>query len=331
MTSEKFFSLKTIKPVENNEAGKLTTVTSKESPGFVDISFAHLQLKKQGLLKPIWHPNANKIGYCTQGKGLVSLRTPDRLEIFTVEAGEMFFVPQGFVHQIQNGDEADCVIHFALDHTNPEVMAFDEALLSIPDTVFKATFNTPAGFVKGLKKQKNLLMTLPEGKSPDPMSSPYKYNIEKSDKSIVTQGGYLQLGIQTNLPVLKGLGILGFGLNPQGSVEPHWHTNAGELVYIVKGKTRITVLSPNGKLEVLEVSGGEGAFAPASHFHHIENIGTEEVQVIAFFSHALPNYIGIGEVLGSYSNEELAALFNTAPGFFEACKKPQGPLVIVPL
>lgn len=82
------------------------------------------------------------------------------------------------------------------------------------------------------------------------------------------------------MPILEGLGILGFGLNPKGVVEPHWHTNAGELVYIVKGQTRITVLAPDGKVEVMEVNGGQGAFAPASHFHNIENIGKEKVEVI---------------------------------------------------
>jgi oxalate decarboxylase len=332
--SDKFFSLSAIKPREENKGGSLTCVTSKEMAGLVNISFANLQLKEQGLLKPLWHTNANKVGYCIQGKGLVSLRTPDRLEIFTVEEGEIFFIPQGCVHQIQNNDEADCIINFALDHTDPDVMFFSQAISSISDSVFNSTFSTPAGFVNGLPKSKNeeLILWLPLSKKiPGAQSSQYKFNIEKSDKAILTKGGYVQLGTQTNLPVLHGLGILGFGLNPKGAVEPHWHTNAGELVYIVKGQTRITVLSPDSKVEVLEVSGGEGAFAPASHFHNIENIGTEEVQVIAFFSHAQPNYIGIGEVLGSYPNEELAAIFNVAPNFFDRCKKPQGPLVIVPI
>jgi oxalate decarboxylase len=124
---------------------------------------------------------------------------------------------------------------------------------------------------------------------------------------------------------------LRFGLNQKGNVEPHWHTNAGELVYIVKGHSRITVLDPAGNVEVLEVKGGEGAFAPASHFHNIENIGSEEVEVVAFFSHAEPDYIGIGEVMGAYSNEVLAATFNVAPSYFEKFQKPQGPLVIVPV
>lgn len=52
--------------------------------------------------------------------------------------------------------------------------------------------------------------------------------------------------------------------------------------------------------------GGERAFAPASYFHNIQNIGKGDVEVIAFFSHAEPDYVGIGEVIGSYSNEVLA-------------------------
>lgn len=328
-----FFSLKAIAPLEKSEAGSYIHVTSKEVPGFVNISFFNLTLKKRGFLHPVWHPNAAKLGHCIGGKGLVSLRTPDKAESFTVEPGEMFFIPQGYVHEIENCGDADCVINFALNNTQPEVMSFAKAIYSLSDSVFNATFNTPSGFVDGLKKTKSqkLLSTLPQVKNPSSMASHYKFNIGNSTKVIATKGGYLQLGVKKSLPVLQGLGILGFGLTPKGIVEPHWHTNAGELVYIVKGKTKITVLSPDGNVEVMEVNGGEGAFAPASHFHNIENIGTDDVEVIAYFSHAEPDYIGIGEVMGSYSTEALASIFNVDPKYFDTFKKPKGPLVIVPI
>ncbi|MBS0604552.1 MAG: cupin domain-containing protein [Verrucomicrobia bacterium] len=334
MASQYFFSLKTIGPRIKNEAGHLTDVTSKDVPGFVNISFANLTLKKKGILKPIWHPNAHKIGYCIQGKCVVTLRSPDKNEVFSVEKGEIFFIPQGFVHSIQNCGEIDCIINFALNDTLPETMSFTKAVYSLSDPVFKATFAASSGFVDGLKKSKNeeLIATLAQvTKGSGSGGNPYKFNIEKSDKVVSTRGGYLQLGIKKSLPSLQGLGILGFGLNAGGVVEPHWHTNAGELVYIVKGKTRITILAPSGNVEVLEVSGGEGAFAPASHFHNIENIGQGDVEVIAFFSNAEPDYIGIGEVTGAYSNDELGSIFNVEPKYFDALKKPQGPLVIVPL
>ncbi len=335
MTSKFFFSLKSIKPQKNYEAGNITCITSKEVPGLVNISFENLNLNKNASVEPIWHPNANKIGYCVGGNVLVAIRTPNKVETFIVKKGEMFFIPKGYIHHIENKHEGVSSINFALNSTTPETMRLSKAVYSISDTVFNSTFNTGTHFIDGLKKTKNddLIKILPQIKTTQtvPTQSQFKFDIESSHKAILTKGGYVQLGTKTNLPILEGLGILGFGLNPKGIVEPHWHTNAGELVYIVKGKTRITVLSPDGQMDVLEVSEGEGAFAPASHFHNIENIGPDPVEVIAFFSDSEPDYLGIGEVIGSYSNELLASVFNTPSNYFDAFKKPEKPLVIVPI
>lgn len=334
MDSNFFFRLKSIKPLITNEAGSLTQVTSLETPGLSGISFAQLSLNKRGSLEPCWHPNANKIGYCMDGKILVSMRAPNGVETYTVRKGDLFFIPQGYVHHIENIGDMPCTINFALSNDSPETMWLSKALFSISDNVFNSTFDTTTGFVNGLKKNDgfNPLKILPKtNHAHDDIGSRYKFDIEDSKKTVLTKGGFLQIGTKTSLPILQGLGILGFGLNPKGIVEPHWHTNAGELIYIVKGKTRITILAPNGHVDVLEVNGGEGAFAPASYFHNIENIGTDDVEVIAFFSNQDPDYIGIGEVIGSYSNELLASIFNTSPDYFNQFEKPDSPLVIVPV
>lgn len=333
MSSQFFFSLNAIQS-EKNASGSVTRATSKEVPGFVNISFEELRLNPSGFQAPIWHPNANKIGYCMQGKALISMRTPIRDEVFTLEAGDVFFIPKGYVHSIVNMGDQESVINFALNDSNPEVMRFSKALSSLSENVFTANFKTPPDFIKKLKASKDfeIIKSLSLDKKPfQPVSNPFKFNIAKSERKIQTPGGYLQQAIKANLPVLDGLGILGFGLHPKGIVEPHWHTNAGELVYIVRGRTRITILSPDNTIVELEVNGGEGAFAPASHFHNIENIGAEEVEVIAFFSHADPDYIGFGEVLGAYSNDMLASIFHVQPDYFENLKKPSSPLVILPV
>lgn len=333
MGSKLFFSLGSIKPQKNFDAGSITSVTSDEAAGLVNISFAELKLKKDGTQEPIWHPNANKIGYCQKGSALISMRTPTSVETYTVKEGDVFFIPQGYVHQISNIGINDNVICFAFNHAKPQVMNFSNAVNSISDSVFTATFATPPKFSDELKKSKkqDQIKALAMTKKPSgDTASKYKFNVAASPKVIQTTGGYLQVATKNNLPVLDGLGILGFGLKPKGIVEPHWHTNAGELVYIVKGQTKITVLAPDGTVETLDVKGGEGAFAPASHFHNIENVGKEDVEVIAYFSHAEPDYIGIGEVLGSYSNDLLGSIFNVAPAYFDKLKKQEAPLVIGP-
>lgn len=333
MASKLFFSLKSIKPQVKEAGSSITHVTSKQVPGFVNISFSLLQLASQSSQEPIWHPNANKLGYCQQGKALVTMRTPSSVEKFTIEKGDMFFIPQGYVHGINNIGSEETIIAFTFSHTDPEIMCLGKAIQSLSDNVFTATFGVKGDFLAGLKKSKSkdILKSLSTKEQPASIASRYKFHIASSDKPILTKGGYLQIGTKTNLPVLNSLGILRFGLNQKGNVEPHWHTNAGELVYIVKGHTRITVLDPAGNIDVMEVNGGEGAFAPASHFHNIENIGNEDVEVIAFFSHAEPDYIGIGEVVGAYSNDVLTSAFGVTPGYFDNFQKPQGPLVIVPV
>lgn len=335
MSSQFFFNLDAIKPEKNGGGGTLKYVTSKEVPGFVNIAFEALKLNQHAFQEPIWHPNAHKIGYCLQGNALVLMRTPNGQEVFSLEPGDIFFIPQGFVHSIVNFGKEETVINFALNHPLPQRMRFFQALLSLTDDVFAATFNTAPGFIDPLlkiAKHSGIIKTLPSGGKALPfISNRYKFNIEASGKPVQTKGGYLQLGLKGNLPVLEGLGILGFGLKPKGFVEPHWHTNGGELVYIVKGRTRITILAPDGKVEDLEVNGGQGAFAPASYFHHIANIGDEEVKVIAFFTHAEPDYMGFGEVLGFYPNQMLGSIFNVSPEYFDKLKKPSMPLVIVPI
>lgn len=334
MASKLFFDLQSIKAQKSFAGGKSIDVTSDEMPGLVNISFSLLKLNKGGFQEPIWHPNGNKIGYCTQGSALVTIRSPGAADVFPVAEGDVFFVPKGYVHTIANRDAKETVIAFAINHNKPEEMYLSKAVYSLSDSVFTATFNTPSDFFNGIKKNKKdeLIKTLPlNSHAPKNTTSPSKFNIEGSRKVINTKGGYVQAALKDNLPVLEGLGILGFGLNPKGVVEPHWHTNAGELIYILKGTSRITVLAPNGNPEALEVKGGQGAFAPASHFHNIENIGTDDVEVIAFFSDAQPDFIGVGEVLGSYTNEMLGSIFNVTPNYFDSLKKPSGPLVIVPV
>ncbi len=332
--SKLFFSLDQIKPQYKTSGGSITHVTGNEVEGFVDISFSLLNLKPKGCLEPIWHPNANKIGYCQQGKALVTLRNPEKNETFTVNEGDVFFIPEGYIHGIENIGSKDCIIAFAYSHKFPQVMSLSKAIHSLSNNVFNSTFNTNPGFLDGLLKSKNpeLIKLLPTNNTNvQSIASRFKYDVGSSNKTIQTKGGYLQPAIKGNLPTLESLGILRFGLNPKGIVEPHWHTNAGELVYIVKGKTRITVLDPSGHVETLDVKGGEGAFAPASHFHNIENIGDEDVEVIAFFSNANPDYIGIGEVVGAYSNDVLATAFDVPSNYFDSFNKPKGPLVIVPI
>ena len=105
--SRHFFTSDSLTETENSAGGSIRLLTSNEVSGMTNVSYVDLTLEKNGVLKPIWHPNAQKIGYCTQGKLLVSMHAPGQGDQFVVEKGEIFYVPQGCIHHIENMLDTD--------------------------------------------------------------------------------------------------------------------------------------------------------------------------------------------------------------------------------
>ena len=331
--SKYFFTTQLLQNIETCTGGSIDALTSNELSGLDGLSLVDITLKKNGVLKPLWHPNAQKIGYCTQGKMLVSIHGPTGSEQFLVEKGEIFYLPQGSIHHIENATDVDGTVKFALNHSDPETITLSRSFSATPDTAVNATLATDSDFVAGLKDAAthDLLGTLSQQTSGGKVTAHrYKFDIEKSAEVVLTTGGYLQVGLKVNLTLLEGVGILGFGLNPGGAVEPHWHPNSNELVYVTKGRIRGMLLSPDGKYEVHERGEGEGFFAPMGYFHSIENIGEGEMHAIAFFDNPEMVYVGLGEAVGTISDEVLASTFNVDADYFKNLRKPEGPLIIVP-
>ena len=331
--SKYFFTSGLIKELENSESGSIHMLTSHELSGLNGMSFIEVKLKNKGVLNPLWHSNAEKIGYCTHGKILVSMHGPGGSEQFLVKAGEIFYIPQCQIHHIENASESEGIVKFALNNHDPENMLLSLAVDATADGVIQSNFSTTAEYASCLKKNAShaFIGTL-DKKSPGAHSSVnrYKFDIERSAKVISATGGYLQVGLKVNLTELNGVGILGFGLEPGGAVEPHWHPNSSEIVYITKGRIRGMVLSPDKNIETHDVGAGEGFFAPAGHFHSIDNIGDGQVEGIAFFNNAESSYVGLGEAMGSFSDEVLASTFGLKADQLKELNKPGGPLVIIP-
>jgi len=88
-----------------------------------------------------------------------------------------------------------------------------------------------------------------------------------------------------------------------GFREPHWHPNADELGYCSAGEVLVTVFSSGNRHDVFRISAGEMYLAPSGTFHSIENIGSGSAEVIAVFSHQLPESFGLSGSVGCMSLE----------------------------
>lgn len=69
----------------------------------------------------------------------------------------------------------------------------------------------------------------------DLRSSPYKV---KDDRNFILYQTSKQL------PVMKGLSLVDVFLSKGHSIEPHWHPNANELLYMIQGEIVESILNP---------------------------------------------------------------------------------------
>lgn len=314
--------------------GSRTDITQKNFPVLKGMSISLLELNPKAFREPHWHPNANELSYCLEGKGLIRIfTTRGEHETFTVEEGTLAFVPYGFIHSISNIGDQPLKMLVCFDHENPEDLNFSSSVAVMPKRVVGSIASKDASFAAGLNCSIESVFIGEEASSPalqnSWQTSPYKYNFEGVTPFVTNEGGWVKISNSRLLPTLNGLALYVLRLESNGIREPHWHPNAHELNYVVKGQARITLLSPGGEVDTFDMQAGDISFLPRGYIHYIENIGSESLFMAVYFGNNDPSDIGMSGCFGAYSNEMLAALFKVAPHYFDSMLKFQSDRFIV--
>jgi oxalate decarboxylase len=99
-------------------------------------------------------------------------------------------------------------------------------------------------------------------------------------------------------------------ISTAGMRELHWHPRTSEMGYVVRGRARMTILSPDGSVDTFTLQSGDVYFVPAAYPHQIENINEdagEEIFFLIFFDRETPQDIGYTAGVPAYSRQVLAA------------------------
>jgi oxalate decarboxylase family bicupin protein len=63
----------------------------------------------------------------------------------------------------------------------------------------------------------------------------------------------------------------------------HWHPNASEWSYFIRGRARITVFASNGTARTFDYQAGDIGIVPRNMAHYVENICDEPVEMLEVF------------------------------------------------
>ena len=97
------------------------------------------------------------------------------------------------------------------------------------------------------------------------------------------KGGSAKESTVKQLPVATSIAGVSMRLKPGGLRELHWHAIAAEWAYVVEGKVRTTVISPDGEAEQTDFGPGDVWFFPKGHGHALQGVGPDETHFILGF------------------------------------------------
>ncbi|MBY0357523.1 MAG: cupin domain-containing protein [Candidatus Obscuribacterales bacterium] len=133
-------------------------------------------------------------------------------------------------------------------------------------------------------------------------------------------GGSAQEATVKNFPVSQNIAGVSMRLKPGALRELHWHANAAEWAYVIKGKCRITVIDPEKRVEVKDFGPGDIWYFPRGHGHSIQGLGDEECHFILVFDNgSFSDFatFSISDWLAHTPKEVLAKNFQTSANVFK--------------
>lgn len=323
-------SFHALKPQDASNGGYRVRATKSNFPALQGMSLYKLTLQPQAIREPHWHANADELGYCLQGCVLLSIYgNASTKETCVIKKGEVFFIPSGALHSIENvGQEiAEVVLQFS--HEEPEDFGLSSVFGMFSHAVLGNTWDVPASHFDSMqhlskesfiiKLEKSTLITKDAH-----YKSAYQFALEDSSPLVSLPEGTVHVARNNVWPMLKRQALYSLHLTGEGMREPHWHPETAELGYVACGKGRMSILSPSGQIDTYEMQAGDIYFIPKAYPHHIENLIASELHILIFFDQAMPQDIGFTASVKSSSDAVLSGvmhcekeIFETLPTYYE--------------
>lgn len=122
----------------------------------------------------------------------------------------------------------------------------------------------------------------PRGKHVKP--SAYRFTHRMLDQAPRrTSGGQVRVADTSNFPVSKTVAAAHAVIEPGALREMHWHPNADEWSFFIRGRGRVTVFAAEGNARTFDYVAGDVGIVPKNMGHFVENIGDEPVEMLEIF------------------------------------------------
>ena len=237
------------------EAGGWTRqVTVRDFPLSKKMAGVEMRLISGGVRELHWHLSS-EWAFMTAGSArITAVDQKGRAFVDDVKEGDLWLFPGGVPHSIQGLGENGC--QFLLVFNDGNFNEFETFLVTdwlhhTPKEVLAKNFNVPESTFDNVPPRERFIFAtelprpLDEEKKQvyagsGPVPNTFAFFTDKMEPTKVTAGGSVKIVDRNNFPATDIAAAI-VTVKPGGLRELHWHPNADEWQYYVKGTARMTV------------------------------------------------------------------------------------------
>ena len=135
------FSLEAQQPALEYPFGNARLARVQVWPALRQLSMYSLRITTAGMREPHWHPQTAELGYVLRGEARMSILDPDgSVDTYYLRAGDAYFVPRAYPHQIEVVGDED--IHFLVffDQPTPGDIGYRSSASALSSRALASTF-----------------------------------------------------------------------------------------------------------------------------------------------------------------------------------------------
>ncbi|KAK4497271.1 hypothetical protein PRZ48_011721 [Zasmidium cellare] len=279
--------------VRIEEGGWTRQTTIKELPTSIELAGVNMRLDEGVIRELHWHKEA-EWAYVLEGEVRVTaLDTEGGSFIDDLEKGDLWYFPAGHPHSLQglspNGTEFLLIFddgHFSEEST----FLLTDWLAHTPQAVAGENFRlAPEVFNTIPEKEKYIFQgSLPDSIDKEKPKAFKKSKLNFTHKMLAQEpvnatGGQVRITDSKNFPISKTVAAAHLDIEPGAMREMHWHPNADEWSFFIKGRARVTIFGAQGTARTFDYTAGDVGIVPKNMGHFIEAIGDEPVEVLEIF------------------------------------------------
>jgi oxalate decarboxylase len=284
-------------PRRIQDGGWAREVTQATFPISDTISGVNMRLTAGGIRELHWH-QAAEWAFMTYGNCRVTvLDELGRPYVADVKEGDLWYFPAGYPHSLQGLGPDGCEFVICFDDgaaSEFNTLLVTDWFLHTPPSVLAENFSTS---VETFAKIPLHDLWIFQGKVPGDLSAvrqemsgtagappyPFTFSLGSSAPISQTRGGMVQIADSSNFKVSTTIAAALVTMRPGALRQMHWHPNADEWQYYIKGKGRMGVFNTGPNVLTMDFSPGDIGYVKRNFGHYVQNVGDTDLQFFAVF------------------------------------------------